>query len=156
MVKLIYNIFLKFILNKRNQKYIIGILLLFLFIKILLSLSITFWFLIFIIAMIFNKYLSAQIKGYIGEYKLIIRIKMFLKEKYHLINDILVETEYGLTQIDHILISKRGIFVIETKNSNKDSNNDYIDWGIEDIQEEPFNYDEYYEQNQEYFRDFDT
>ncbi len=37
-------------------------------------------------------------------------------ESYRVLNDVMVTGSYGLTQIDHIVVSKYGIFVIETKN----------------------------------------
>ncbi len=37
-------------------------------------------------------------------------------DEYHLIEDVTLETRNGTTQIDHIVISIYGIFVIETKN----------------------------------------
>ena len=42
-----------------------------------------------------------------------------LSDEYLVINDIMIKTKYGSThQIDHIVISKYGIFVIETKQYN--------------------------------------
>lgn len=38
------------------------------------------------------------------------------KRKYKVLNNVLLPTNYGTTQIDHIVISRYGIFVIETKN----------------------------------------
>ena len=38
------------------------------------------------------------------------------KEDYHLIKNITLPTGDGTTQIDHILVSRFGVFVIETKN----------------------------------------
>lgn len=40
----------------------------------------------------------------------------FLPPEYHLLNNITIPFQDGTTQIDHILISTKGIFVIETKN----------------------------------------
>lgn len=43
--------------------------------------------------------------------------KLFLnKNDYHLIKNVTLPTEDGSTQIDHIIVSRYGIFVIETKN----------------------------------------
>lgn len=39
-----------------------------------------------------------------------------LPEEYITLNDVLLPTSYGTTQIDHIVVSTYGIFVIETKN----------------------------------------
>ena len=38
------------------------------------------------------------------------------KEDYMVINDLMIDTDHGTTQIDHIVLSAYGIFVIETKN----------------------------------------
>ncbi len=38
------------------------------------------------------------------------------KNTYHRIDDVIIRTPTGTTQIDHIVLSKYGIFVIETKN----------------------------------------
>lgn len=39
-----------------------------------------------------------------------------LPEGYYILNDIIVTKEQGTSQIDHVVVSKYGIFVIETKN----------------------------------------
>lgn len=41
--------------------------------------------------------------------------KRFANENYHLLNNITLPAIQGTTQIDHILVSTKGIFVIETK-----------------------------------------
>lgn len=38
------------------------------------------------------------------------------KEEYRLIKDVTLYTEDGTTQIDHIIVSVYGVFVVETKN----------------------------------------
>lgn len=43
-----------------------------------------------------------------------------LSEEYYILDDIVLETQRGTTQIDHIVVSKYGIFVIETKNYSGD------------------------------------
>lgn len=40
----------------------------------------------------------------------------WLSKEYITLNDVLLPTHYGTTQIDHIVVSPYGIFVIETKN----------------------------------------
>jgi len=56
-------------------------------------------------------------KGIAGEFIVNIGAKLFLdKGIYHLINNVTLPTEDGSTQIDHIIISTFGVFVIETKN----------------------------------------
>jgi len=76
----------------------------------------TAWYLIpiFIFAVIIK---SAWFKGVLGEWQVNLLIKFFLdKNKYHLIKNVTLPTEDGTTQIDHIIVSKYGIFVVETKN----------------------------------------
>lgn len=41
--------------------------------------------------------------------------KNFSKEEYHLIKNVTLPIPGGTTQIDHVLVSTKGIFVIETK-----------------------------------------
>lgn len=56
-------------------------------------------------------------KGLIGETLLNVAIKIRLdKKKYQLLHDVTLQTEDGTTQIDHIIVSQYGVFVIETKN----------------------------------------
>jgi hypothetical protein len=56
-------------------------------------------------------------KGLIGETLLNLAIKIRLdKKKYQLLHDVTLRTEDGSTQIDHIIVSQYGVFVIETKN----------------------------------------
>lgn len=39
-----------------------------------------------------------------------------LGKEYHVFNDVLIKNNYGTSQIDHLVVSPYGIFVIETKN----------------------------------------
>ena len=56
-------------------------------------------------------------KGIFGEFQVNLAAKLFLSKKdYHLIKNVTLPTEEGTTQIDHIVVSKYGVFVIETKN----------------------------------------
>lgn len=56
-------------------------------------------------------------KGLMGEILVNFAANVRLdKQIYHLIKNVTLPTEDGTTQIDHILVSKFGIFVIETKN----------------------------------------
>jgi len=57
------------------------------------------------------------IKGLIGETAGAVAHWVFLeKDLYHPLNNITLQTGNGTTQIDHIVVSKFGIFVIEAKN----------------------------------------
>jgi len=79
------------------------------------------WYLIpiFIFAVIIK---SAWFKGVFGEWQVNLLIKFFLdKNDYHLIKNVTLLTfsddkGHGTTQIDHIIVSKYGVFVVETKN----------------------------------------
>ena len=56
-------------------------------------------------------------KGIIGEFFVNTSANLQLdKDKYHLIKDVTLPTEDGTTQIDHIIVSEYGVFVVETKN----------------------------------------
>ncbi len=60
---------------------------------------------------------SSWFKGMLGEFVVNISTKWLLdKNEYHLIKNVMLPTEEGTTQIDHIIISIYGIFVVETKN----------------------------------------
>lgn len=54
-------------------------------------------------------------KGIIGERK-VRRVLNKLPKEYIVLNDIMFRTETGTTQLDHIVLSPKGIFIIETKN----------------------------------------
>lgn len=61
---------------------------------------------------------KASRKGELGEYKIDIQLSQLPKE-YKYISDLLVENpkaRSGYSQIDHVVITPYGIFVIETKN----------------------------------------
>lgn len=56
-------------------------------------------------------------KGMIGEGLLNLSIRLFLDQReYRLLKNVTLPTEDGTTQIDHIIVSRFGVFVIETKN----------------------------------------
>lgn len=62
---------------------------------------------------------SSKKIGEIGEAR-VKEILQNLPEGYHVLNDVVLKTEKGTTQIDHIVISKHAVFVIETKNYRGD------------------------------------
>ena len=56
-------------------------------------------------------------KGIVGEGLLNFVINIALdKKKYQLLKNVTLPTEGGTTQIDHIIVSQYGVFVLETKN----------------------------------------
>ena len=46
---------------------------------------------------------------------MLVKPKLLMPKPYYLFNNITLETDRGTTQIDHVLITPRGIFVVETK-----------------------------------------
>lgn len=60
-------------------------------------------------------YMKNKLKGYIGEFK-VSRILKRLGKDYKILRDITIDTDYGSNQIDFIVVSLYGIFVIEVKN----------------------------------------
>lgn len=53
--------------------------------------------------------------GKMGERRVARKLN-WLSNEYITLNDVLLPTRYGTTQIDHIVVSPYGIFIIETKN----------------------------------------
>ena len=60
--------------------------------------------------------LKPIIKGWFGETAVAVILSRLNPEEYQTINDVIVKTKRGTSQIDHVVISLYGIFVIETKN----------------------------------------
>ena len=60
---------------------------------------------------------SPWFKGVMGEFVINLSAKWMLnKNQYHLIKNVTLPTKDGTTQIDHIIVSIFGVFVVETKN----------------------------------------
>lgn len=60
---------------------------------------------------------TAWFKGMVGEWFINLCIRLFLdKREYRLLKDVTLPTPQGSTQIDHVIVSRFGVFVIETKN----------------------------------------
>ena len=63
-----------------------------------------------------KKVLKPKVKGFVGEFTVNTRLH-FLGDNYIVMKDLILHNSNGYTsQIDHIVISEYGIFVIETKN----------------------------------------
>lgn len=73
-------------------------------------------FLIAIILVFIFKINKPKIKGHIGESRIAGQLDRLDDKEYKVLNDIFIRTSKGSSQIDHIVISTYGIFVIETKN----------------------------------------
>lgn len=87
--------------------------------QIFALLSSTFWWilLLFIVTGIIKAF-KPFLKGKMGEFAVAAHVKLYLdRDSYTLLNDCTLPDEQNqTTQIDHILLSPFGIFVIETKN----------------------------------------
>jgi restriction system protein len=57
-------------------------------------------------------------KGQFGEFCVNVGMKLFLDDRYHLIKNVTLPSGDGTTQIDHVIVSAYGVFVVETKNMN--------------------------------------
>lgn len=65
-----------------------------------------------------SKIFYKKIIGWMGENNTKSALKKLPKDKYKIINDILIETNEHTHQIDHVIVSPYGIFCIETKQYN--------------------------------------
>ena len=59
--------------------------------------------------------LLAILKGRMGEKAVGRRLRRLPKERYRVLDDVILPTRTGTTQIDHLVLSIYGIFVVETK-----------------------------------------
>lgn len=65
-----------------------------------------------------RKYYLPKIKGVRGENRISRLLRKLNKNEYKVFNDIYIKSNGKSTQIDHLIISIYGIFVIESKNYN--------------------------------------
>lgn len=77
-----------------------------------------YWLLLIVPFVILAAFLrSASFKGKVGESKVNAGIGRRLDRKiYHIVENVTLPFGNGTTQIDHLIVSQYGIFVIETKN----------------------------------------
>ncbi|MBN1524316.1 MAG: NERD domain-containing protein [Spirochaetales bacterium] len=75
-----------------------------------------FLFLFIIVAVIILKIKAPVIKGAFGEFKVKWYLNKLDGEEYIVLNDLLLKTSHGTSQIDHVVVSPYGIYVIEVKN----------------------------------------
>lgn len=64
---------------------------------------------------VFMRWLKTKGKGMIGEMAANSRLRELPTRDYHLIPDLMLPIDGGTTQIDHVVVSRYGIFVVETK-----------------------------------------
>lgn len=72
---------------------------------------------VFAVVVLFVKSLEAnpEAKGRRGEAKVSAILHSLPSDEYCVLNDIVLDNGSGMSQIDHIVVSLYGIFVIETK-----------------------------------------
>lgn len=80
------------------------------------TLKSTWYIWVFIFAASIFKLFLPKIKGFFGEKSVAFFLSRLAPEKYKVINNIMLQAGNRTTQIDHVVISNFGIFVIETKN----------------------------------------
>ena len=83
----------------------------------------TFYFIIFVIVLvalfalgIWRGTTYTRRRGAWTENKVAKKLATLPQDEYIVLNDIMLPTDFGTTQIDHIVLSTHGIYVIETKN----------------------------------------
>jgi hypothetical protein len=80
------------------------------------SLIVQFWW-VFPLLIVGVVVKSPWFKGVLGEWLVRLSAKFFLDSKeYRPIHNVTLKTPNGTTQIDHIFVSRFGLFVVETKN----------------------------------------
>ncbi len=75
-----------------------------------------YWLWAVVLIIIIKIVRSPRFKGKKGEKKVANTLFSLPKDKYFILNDVLLKTGEETSQIDHIVVSVYGIFVIETKN----------------------------------------
>lgn len=73
-----------------------------------------FW--LFMIFAILSTIFYKKIRGFMGEFWVKTELNKLPKDKYMILNNVMFKIKTNTHQIDHIVISKFGIFVIEMKN----------------------------------------
>lgn len=74
------------------------------------------FFAFFLLILIVRKPLFAFVSGKKGELIVKLRLRMLSSERYKVINNLFISNHGQTSQIDHVVVSEYGIFVIETKN----------------------------------------
>lgn len=86
-------------------------------VTLVLKLFITTWYLwaLIILTFVYSLF-KPKIKGIMGEKTVATLLLMLNSDKYKTINDVIIEDSERTSQIDHVVVSNYGVFVIETKN----------------------------------------
>ena len=73
------------------------------------------FFFFFVLGILSNIYYK-KFRGFMGEFWVKTELNKLPKDKYIVLSNIMIKSSKGSHQIDHIVISKYGLFVIEVKN----------------------------------------
>lgn len=85
--------------------------------KAIIELITGFWYVwAFLALALILKVFKPRIRGYFGEKSVSFLLSRLDPSKYRVINNIMLQIGNKTTQIDHVVASNYGIFVIETKN----------------------------------------
>jgi uncharacterized protein YggT (Ycf19 family) len=103
------------------------------YLNILLDFITSLWYiwLLAIVVSVLSVFMP-KIKGYFGEKSVEFFLSGLYESKYKVVNNIILQVGDKTSQIDHVIVSNYGIFVIETKN--------YKEWIIGN------EYDDYWKQ----------
>lgn len=72
---------------------------------------------LFVLLVVLSKVLkNPAFKGWSGEKAVSVVLRKLEKHGFRILNDIMLPAGEGTTQIDHVVVSRFGVFVIETKN----------------------------------------
>lgn len=75
------------------------------------------WYIWILLAVIFiYRLLRPRIKGFMGEKTVAAVLSLLPRSRYKVINNVVLDTGDRTSQIDHVVVSDFGVFVIETKN----------------------------------------
>ena len=75
-----------------------------------------FWIYFIIFISIIYYLVSNRLRGYLGEIKASNVLNKLPKKDYKVLNDLMLFSDNKTHQIDHLVVSPYGIFVIEMKN----------------------------------------
>lgn len=84
--------------------------------EIVNDISIWWFYLIILIIIIVYRIFRPRIKGVIGEKTIAAILSTLPRSQYKVLNNVVLNANGKTSQIDHLIISNFGIFVIETKN----------------------------------------
>ena len=75
------------------------------------------WYIgVLLVLLLFYKLFRPTIKGFVGEKSIALKLSALPRSKYLIINNLVLNSKGKTSQIDHLVISDHGLFVIETKN----------------------------------------